>query len=413
MADLTKNMNRSTGNGISLKRMISTLGPAWIISAVAAGPGTTLSVAKAGGTYGYGFLWVIVLSVVLAFVCQYMAAKTALIGGRGIVSIVQDKWGSVPAWFVTLDALVVIWLCNVVLLKVLVSVTEYVTGLAVSWWGIVFTLAFYVLVAHGGYRIVEMVCKLIVSLLVVCFIGTLFIAKPDLGMAVKGLWPDFSHFGRAEILMMTAIMGGSIHVTILSMQTYTVHEKGWGVSDLGTARFDTALSLLGAFGLYCTAIYLTGACVLHPADIHVNTLFEMADAITPLLGSYAHGFFCIGIWCAVFSTIMPTFIAAAYVLGDKMNWEMRPKSSRYRLTILAGCLIALPGAFLTGRPVNLLLIMLALSFLGTPLFVGIFLWLLNDKNWAKQYRNGLVLNIGGVCALLVTLVLGIKWVWGL
>ena len=54
---------------------------------------------------------------------------------------------------------------------------------------------------------------------------------------------------------------------------------------------------------------------------------------------------------------------------------MRPKSPRYRLTILAGCLIALPGAFLSGRPVNLLLIMLALSFLGTPFFVGIFLWL--------------------------------------
>ncbi|MDX9963393.1 Nramp family divalent metal transporter [Desulfobacter postgatei] len=413
MADLKKDEHISSGKGMSLKRMISALGPAWIISAVAAGPGTTLSVAKAGGTYGYDFLWVVVLSVVLAFVCQYMAAKTALIGGRGIVSIVQDKWGTLPAWFVTLDALAVIWLCNVVLLKVLVAVTEYVSGLVMPWWGVVFTVAFYILVAHGGYRIVEMLCKIIVSLLVVCFIGTLFIAKPDLGMAIHGLLPDFSHFGKAEILMMTAIMGGSIHVTILSMQTYTVHEKGWGVSDLGKARFDTAVSLLGAFGLYCTAIYLTGACVLHPADIHVNTLFEMADAITPLLGSYAHAFFCLGIWCAVFSTIMPTFIAAAYVLGDKMNWEMRPKSPRYRLTILAGCLIALPGAFLSGRPVNLLLIMLALSFLGTPFFVGIFLWLLNDRNWAKQYRNGPVLNIAGGFALLVTLFLGIKWVGGL
>ncbi len=212
MADLKEDQKTSPGKGMSFKRILSALGPAWIISAVAAGPGTTLSVAKAGGTYGYDFLWVVVLSVVLAFVCQYMAAKTALIGGRGIVSIVQDKWGSLPAWFVTLDALAVIWLCNVVLLKILVAVTGYVSGLAVPWWGIVFTVAFYVLVAHGGYRIVEMLCKIIVSLLVICFIGTLFIAKPDLGMALGGLWPDLSHFGKAEILMMTAIMGGSIHL---------------------------------------------------------------------------------------------------------------------------------------------------------------------------------------------------------
>lgn len=393
-----------------LSRLTSALGPAWVISAVAAGPGTTLSVAKAGGTYGYGFLWVVVLSVVLAFVCQYMAAKTALIGGRGIVSIVEQKWGKPLAWFVTIDALVVIWLCNVVLLRILVSVTEYVTGWTTPFWGVFFVAAFYGLVAHGGYKTIEAVCKVIVSLLVISFIATLFIAKPDLGAALGGLVPDLSHFGKAEILMMTAIMGGSIHVTILSMQTYTVHEKGWKASDLNLALTDTAISLLGAFGLYCTAIYLTGACVLNPEGIQVNSLFEMANAITPLLGGYAHGFFCLGIWCAVFSTIMPTFIAASYVLGDKMKWKLKVGDTKYRLTILAGCLIALPGAFLPGKPVNLLLLMLALSFIGTPLFVGIFLKLLNDRAWAGDRKNGWWLNIGGGTALLVTLFLAVKWI---
>ena len=410
MAYSHNKIERTGGKSFSLKSAAASFGPAWVISAVAAGPGTTLSVAKAGGTYGYGFLWVVVLSVVLAFVCQYMAAKTALIGGKGIVSIVEEKWGRVPAWFVALDALVVIWLCNVVLLKILVAVTGFVTGVNTPWWGLVFVVLFYGLVAHGGYKTVEMICKIIVSMLVACFIGTLFIARPDWGMALSGLIPDLTHFGESEVLMMTAIMGGSIHVTILSMQTYTVHEKGWQTHDLPSARTDTAVSLLGAFGIYCTAIYLTGACVLNPAGIQVNTLFEMADAITPLLGSYAHGFFCLGIWCAVFSTVMPTFIAAAYVLGDKMKWEMHPQSPRYKLVILAGCLIALPGAFLTGRPVNLLLVMLALSFMGTPLFVGIFLWLLNDRGWAGKNKNGWLLNVGGAIALLVTLFLGSKWV---
>ncbi|WP_022666185.1 Nramp family divalent metal transporter [Desulfospira joergensenii] len=394
----------------NIGNLFSAFGPAWVISAVAAGPGTTLSVAKAGGTYGYNFLWVVVLSVFLAFVCQYMAAKTALIGGKGIVSIVEEKWGKPLAWFVALDALVVIWLCNVVLLKILVAVTGFVTGWTTPFWGIFFAAVFYGLVGHGGYKIIEAVCKIVVSLLVISFIATLFIAKPDLGAALAGLVPDLSHFGKAEVLMMTAIMGGSIHVTILSMQTYTVHEKGWKASDLNLARTDTAVSLLGAFGLYCTAIYLTGACVLNPEGIQVKTLFEMANAITPLLGGYAHGFFCLGIWCAVFSTIMPTFIAASYVLGDKMKWELKPGNTKYRLTILAGCLIALPGAFLPGKPVNLLLIMLALSFIGTPLFVGIFLRLLNDRAWAGDRKNGWCLNLGGGAALLVTVFLGVKWI---
>ncbi len=393
------------------KRMVLSFGPAWIISAVAAGPGTTLSVAKAGGTFGYGFLWVILLSVVLAFVCQYMAAKTALVGGKGIVSIVEEKWGTPLAWFVALDALVVIWLCNVVLLKILVSVTGFVTGWATPFWGVFFAAVFYGLVAHGGYKFIEKICKVVVALLVLSFIATLFIAKPDLGAALGGLVPDLTHFGRAEVMMMTAIMGGSIHVTILSMQTYTVHERGWTKKDLGLALADTAVSLLGAFGLYCTAIYLTGASVLNPAGLKVTTLFEMAEAIKPLLGDYAYGVFCLGIWCAVFSTIMPTFIAAAYVVGDQMNRKLGPGDKTYRLVILTGCLIALPGSFLPGKPVNLLMLMLALSFVGTPLFVGIFMKLLNDPSFAKENKNGILLNGGGAAALAVTLFLGVKWVW--
>lgn len=394
-----------------LKTAISAFGPAWVISAVAAGPGTTLSVAKAGGTYGYSFLWVIVLSVVLAFVCQYMAAKTALIGGKGIVGIVEEKWGKSFAWLVTIDALLVIWLCNVVLLKILVSVTGFVTGMVTPFWGVFFVAVFYGLVAWGGYKTIETICKLVVSLLVICFIATLFIARPDLGLALGGLVPNFTTFGKPEILMMTAIMGGSIHVTILSMQTYTVHEKGWKKTDLKLALTDTAVSLLGAFGLYCTAIYLTGASVLHPEGIKVANLFEMADAIQPLLGEYAHGFFCLGIWCAVFSTIMPTFIAASYVLGDKMKWDLKVGDKRYRMIILAGCLIALPGSFLPGKPVNLLMLMLALSFIGTPLFVGIFLKLLNDRDWAKENKNTFLLNAGGGLAFFVTIFLGVKWLW--
>jgi manganese transport protein len=402
-------INRPSG----VKRLILSFGPAWIISAVAAGPGTTLSVAKAGGTYGYSFLWVILLSVILAFVCQYMAAKTALIGGKGIVGIVRDTWGKGLASFVALDALVVIWLCNVILLKVLVSVTGYVTGVESPFWGVLFVALFYGLVAHGGYRIIEALCKVIVFLLVICFILTLFISRPDFSGILTGLIPDLSGFGKAQVLMMTAIMGGSIHVTILSMQTYTVHERQWAIKDLDLARFDTAVSLVGAFGLYCTAIYLTGASVLYPAGIQVATLYEMAEAIRPLLGTYAYGFFCLGIWCAVFSTIMPTFIAAAYVVGDQLNRRVEPGDRVYRLVILAGCLIALPGAFLPGKPMSLIMLMLALSFVGTPLFVGIFMVLLNKKSFAGHHKNHWLLNAGGAAALGVTLFLGIKWAWHL
>ncbi|MBU0768117.1 MAG: divalent metal cation transporter, partial [Proteobacteria bacterium] len=60
------------------RRFFHKMGPAWIVSAVACGPATMASVSIAGAHYGYQLLWVVVLSALLAFVVQFMAAKVGI-----------------------------------------------------------------------------------------------------------------------------------------------------------------------------------------------------------------------------------------------------------------------------------------------------------------------------------------------
>ena len=74
-------------------RFFRQMGPAWVVSAVACGPATMASVSIAGAHYGYQLLWVVVLSALLAFVVQFMAAKVGLIGGKGIIALVEERWG--------------------------------------------------------------------------------------------------------------------------------------------------------------------------------------------------------------------------------------------------------------------------------------------------------------------------------
>lgn len=81
-------------------RFFRQMGPAWVISAVACGPATMASVSIAGAHYGCQLLWVVVLSALLAFVVQFMAAKVGLIGGKGIIAIVEERWGNV--WLLNL-----------------------------------------------------------------------------------------------------------------------------------------------------------------------------------------------------------------------------------------------------------------------------------------------------------------------
>ena len=170
----SKDLNRS-----GFRRFFQQMGPAWIVSAVACGPATMASVSIAGAHYGYQLLWVVLLSALLAFVVQFMAAKVGIIGGKGIIALVEQNWGNVWAWILMIDALLATWLAAAVLMKALVGTTGLVTGVSTPWWSLFYAALIFLLVGLGGYRWVERICKILVTIVVCCFIVTVIIIKPD------------------------------------------------------------------------------------------------------------------------------------------------------------------------------------------------------------------------------------------
>jgi manganese transport protein len=385
------------------------MGPAWIVSAVACGPATMASVSISGSLYGYQMLWVVVLSALLAFVVQFMAAKVGLIGGKGIISIVEEHWGNAWAWILMIDALLATWLAAAVLMKALVATTGLVTGVSTPWWCLCYVNLIFLLVGMGGYRWVEGVCKVLVATVVVCFIVTAVMIKPDLTGMAKGLIPTLA-VGSRGALMMAGIMGGAVHITIIAMHTYNVNARNWGSDDIGLAWTDTFLSMFVAFGIYSVAIFLAAAAVLNPRGIEVKTAFDLARPLKPVLGVYAHGIFLGGFWAAVFSTITPTYLAAGYFIADKMKWEVSVRDPRFKVVVLLGCLISLIGPLVEGSFLILLVVMLALGLCGTPLIVFILLFLLNKKSWTKGRHNGWLLNLLGGAALLITTFLAVRFI---
>ncbi len=398
-------MTSSSNDSGFFKRM----GPAWIISAVACGPATLASVSVAGAAFGYKLLWVIVLSALFAFVAQYLAAKLGIVVGKGVVSVVDDKLGKVWGWILMIDALAATWLASTVLMKALTDTTGLITGIKTPWWSVAWAAALFVLVGLGGYRTLERVCKVLVGLVVLSFVITVAIVPPQIGPMLKGLIPTIPG-GVSSALMMAGIMGGAVHITIIAMHTYNVNSRGWGRSELGLARADTFYSMFVAFGVYSVAIFLAAAAVLNPHGIKVKHALDVAQALTPFLGPYAGAVLLAGIWGAVISTISPTFLAAGYFLADKMGWGLTVKDNRFRLAVLAGCLLSLLAPLLKGSFMIALVTMLALGLCGTPLILVILLILLNRKDVAGADTNSVLLNIMGGLATLVTAFLAARFI---
>jgi len=385
------------------------MGPAWIISAVACGPATLASVCIAGAAYGFDLLWVVILSAVFGATAQYLAARIGIIEGRGIIATTEQRLGNVWAWFLAIDAVLATYIAALVLMNALVGVTSLVTGIKTPWWGIPYALAIAIALIRGGYRFFETICKALVGFVVCCFIVTAMQAELSFVDVAGGIIPGIPG-GIDSALMIAAIMGGAVHITIIGMHTYNTNVRKWTVKDLGLARFDNTFSMGFAFGTYSLAIFLVAAAVLHPNKIEVKQATDAALSLGPLLGKNAMIIFLVGLWAATLSTISPTFLAGAYFIFDKMKWELNPEDKKFHTVIIGGALLSAMGPFIKGSFFLLLPLMLALGLCGTPLIIAIILYLLNKRDVVGEHGNSILLNVLGIMTLLVTSFVAVRFV---
>lgn len=385
------------------------MGPAWIVSAVACGPATLASVSIAGSTFGYALFWVVILSALLATVAQYLAAKVGILGREGIMTLVDTHLGKGWGWALMIDAVLATWLASVIIMKALAATTSLLTGWLTPFWGVLFGAIFFLLLAAGGYRWLENICKALVFFIVICFFATLITVKPETGGVLRGLVPSIPG-GIDSALMMAGIMGGAVHITIIAMHTYTVNVRHWTYQDMRLARWDTILSMFFAFGLYSAVLYLAAATVLHPKGIQVKSALDVAKTLGPLLGIYGNVIFLVGLWGAIVSTIMPTYLAAAYFISDKFHWRLDSKDRRFRWIIALGCALSVLGVFLKGTFLWLLVLMLALGLCGTPFILILVMRLLGKPGFSSKAPNSLGLKALGLATIALTIFLGVRFI---
>jgi manganese transport protein len=197
-------------------------------------------------------------------------------------------------------------------------------------------------------------------------------------------------------LIAAGILGGAVHISIITMQTYTVRARGWTTEDASLARFDIGVSMLAAFGIFSIATFLVAAGALYGnVDAQGLNAVVAAQALEPIAGVYAQWLFLSGLLGAAVSTLGGNTLVGPYVVADKFGWETDVRDSRYR-TLLAGtALLSAGGAFIGGSFLQLLVLVLAFGLVGTPFSIALVLVLLNDSGTTAEPPSRL-LNVGGV-----------------
>ncbi|MFC6835676.1 NRAMP family divalent metal transporter [Halomarina ordinaria] len=375
--------------------LVGEMGPGWLAGAIAAGPATMASLLSAGAGYGFALLWAVVLATVLGVVAQYLSMRLGLLSAGGIVSTVETHLGGGWAWFLVVDAVLAAGLAQLVIMKGLADVTAALTGLDPRLVGIGWAVVLAVGLAGGGYRVAELGAKVLVAGVVVAFVAALAVVPVDAGAAVAGLRPTLPPGGA---LLVAAILGGAVHVTLVTMHTYTVQARGWTREDHRLATADVVGSMGIAFGAYSLAIFLVAASVL--VGTPGLTSVEAGRALAPVAGAAAQWLFLVGLLGAAVSTLGGNTVVPPYLLADRLGWALDVSDGRYRALLAATALGSAAGAFLGGAFFPLLVLVISFGLIATPFALAVVLYLLNDPE-AVERTNGPAANVAGGVLLAV------------
>lgn len=394
----------------SVTDKISALGPTWLAGAIAAGPATMASLLVAGASFGYALLWVVIISALFGALAQYLSTKLALATEEGLVATVERRLGNKWAWLLVADVVLAAGLAQLIIMKTLADVSGLMTGMDARLWGIIWAVILAVGLAGGGYRIAEVGAKLIVTAIVLTFIASVFFVPTDLAAASSGLVPSIPA-GVSGALIAAGILGGAVHITIITMQTYTVRARGWNTNDTGLARFDIGVSMILAFGVFSIATFVVAAGALF-GNVEAEGLNAIvaAQALEPIAGEFAQSLFLIGLLGAAVSTLGGNTLVPPYVVADKLGWETDVSDSRYRSLLAAAALVSGVGGFIEGSFLQLLVLVLAFGLVGTPFVIAIVLVLLNDSGTVVE-APGPLLNVGGIALFAVASVLAGSFVY--
>jgi len=411
------------------------IGPALITACVVFGPGSLLISSNVGANHGYELLWLLILTGVLMGTYMTMAARIGVVGGATPCTLVAGRLGRPIAAVIGINLCLI---CTAFQFSNNLAVaaaadalgvarlfgnpdemTERTRSLINSGVLLVFNAAIIALVftLKQVYRTLERIMKVMVAVVLICFLVNLFIVRPDVLAILKGLIPRLPEGlltgdktgSSYPMVLVASLLGTTFSVAAALYQGNLVREKGWTIKDYDRGIGDAIAGVAVLTGV-SAIIMMTSATVLRGQP--ANDISVLATQLRPLLGTTTHVLFCVGLLAVAMNPFVINAMIGGSILADGLGKPagLSDRWSRLFTTVvlLVGMAIAMIVLHTPIKKVDAIIFGQALTVIGNPLMAVTILWLANRKDVMGDRRNKLVLNIVGGLGLLVVVFIAIR-----
>jgi Mn2+/Fe2+ NRAMP family transporter len=391
---------------------LSILGPGLITASADNDAPGIATYSMAGSTYGYRFLWLVVVITVGEIVIQEMAARMGAVTGKGTADLIRERFGV----RVTAFAMLCLLLANVgTTIAQFAGVAAGTELLGVSRYITVPVAALLVgfLVLRGSYDNVEKVL-LVLCLAALSYVVTAIMVRPPWGEVLRqAVTPSFSREPN-YIFAVLATIGTTITPWGIVYMQASVADKGVELERYRFTRLDVMFG--AAWGNVVSAfIVISTAATLFIYGINVETAEQAAMALEPLAGAGARYLFTTGLLGAslLAASVLP--LSTAYAICEAFGWE-RGLDHRSReaplfyglyvgIIVLSVIVVLIPGIPLF----PIMWLSQAVNAILLPVLLVLVLKLVNSRrvmgDWVnRRWQNILAWALTGLIAL-VTVVL--------
>jgi manganese transport protein len=400
--------------GSWLRRLMSFLGPGFLVAVGYVDPGNWATGLAGGSAFGYGLLWVIMLSNLMAMLLQSLAARLGIATGRDLAQACRDHYArpvAVALWLLCELAICATDLAEVIGTAIALNLLFDIPlslGICITALDVLLVLW----LQQRNFRYLEALTVSLVLLILICFAINVALSHPNLADVARGLLPSGEVMRNPNMLYIAiGIIGATVMPHNLYLHSSVVQTRRFELSHEGR-RQAIQFSVLDVVAALTIALFINaGILILSAAAFHEtgrHDVAEIQDAyrlLSPVLGvSGASLLFGIALLASGKSSTITATLTGQIVMEGFLSLRMPPWLRRLvtrALAIVPALLVVLYYGE-TGVA-RLLIVSQAVLSLQLPFAIVPLIRFTSDSRKMGAFVNPRWMTVAG-CAIAVIIV---------
>jgi len=368
--------------------------------------------ASAGAKFGPSILWVAPVVLPMMFTVVYLSSKLGQVTGKGLFAVIRDHYPRSVLYFALAGVLIGNTFEAAADIGAMAAALNLLIPIPIERIIVPLTLVILALQIWGSYNLIKNIFRWL-ALVLVAYIGSAILVKPELLPTIKGTLIPTIQFNREFLSILVAIIGTSLSAYLYTWQsneeveeeiamgrTHLSEREGASASELRQTRRDIVFGMFFS-NLIMYFIMLSTASTLFKAGKNdINTAAEAAEALRPLAGDAAGLLFATGIVAVGFLAVPIMTVGAAYNVCQAFRWRnglhRKPSEAKtFYAAIVAFTLIAMGMNFLGINPMKALVWAGIVQGLSTPPLLLLILLMTNNRAVMREQVNSRPMNVLG------------------